>query len=1322
MRAVVAWSDKVPDRDGVKSVCYDIAFKPDGTQLVAAVGSRVLVYDAVDGDLLHSLKGHRDTVYCVAYSRDGKRFASGGADKTIIIWTSKAEGILKYNHNDSVQCLTYNPITQQLLSATASDFGLWSPEQKSVAKHKVQHKVLCAAWTNDGQYIALGQINGHISVRDKSGSEKVLIERNSPVWTLQWNPSREESYDVLAVGCWDGTLSFYQLSGIQVGKDKVLGYDPCSVAYFSNGEYICVGGTDRKVSLATKEGTTLTTMAERDDWVWCIRPRPKQNYIAVGCNDGTISMYQLIFSTVHGLYQDRYAYRDYMTDVIIQHLITEKKVRIRCKDYVKKIAVFKDRLAVQLIDRVMIYKLSAEDQYDMRYRVTTKINKKLDCNLLVVTSLHVILCQEKKLQLYNFAGDKEREWVLESVIRYIKVVGGPSGKEGLLVGLKSGIILKIYINNPFPINLIKHSTSIRCLDLSMKRKKLAVVDENTSVLVYNLATKELLIEEKNANSVAWNTEMEDMFCFSGNGMLSIKTGDFPIHQQKLQGFVVGFKGSKVFCLHYVSMQTIDVPQSASLYRYVEKGDFENAYKVACVGVTENDWRLLAMEALQAMSLDIARKSFIRVRDMRYIDLLNRIEHGRRTGANELLFVAEVQANQGKYQDAARTYAKCGAEEKAMEMFSDLRQFEEAKAWAEEFAKNKGDDTNVQTLIQQQAEWSEEVADYEAAADMYLKARQYEKAIALIGKHEWKEKLLEVARMLPLSEAKALGMCAHFFRAQGQLDHAKEVYLKMGDVKSLVTMLVEAHRWNDAFFLLKTNPDLGEAVYMPYARWLCGQDKFDEARVAYKDAGRPELATRMLEQLTHNAVVENRFKDAGRYFWHLAMEALAVVTCEQGRETESDRAQLARFRDHYERAEVYYAYHSIYRCIDEPFRTVTPETLFSTGLFLLNRMEQKQLQPLGVSKVNVVFTVAKQGQSLGALKLARNAYEKLQGLKVPFAWMDQIDVACLRIRARPFTDAEELVPVCYRCSTANPLLSSHGDACLTCGQPFQRSFITFDVLPLVEFELEDDISDAEAVKLIEMEPRVTASKRSRDSRSSSDRNDWGGDRQVLSLGNDDNAGDDLPDMDDPFTRQMLLPNQPIKVDREMLTAMHRSEVFVRRWPCPAVPNAYFRVMDPDASITLCPHCNHFFETEEFEMAQLEKDECPLCGVSGPPPTIKDNEQPRYVPPPPMPSRGGRGGMSSSGGYSDSSGGGFREDSPPPAGSPIARPMSRGSGGAFGSVPAQRPPSSAGRPGGGLRPPSSSMAPPSGGGMVRPPSASKSGSSARSSPGIPGSRPR
>jgi hypothetical protein len=41
----------------------------------------------------------------------------------------------------------------------------------------------------------------------------------------------------------------------------------------------------------------------------------------------------------------------------------------------------------------------------------------------------------------------------------------------------------------------------------------------------------------------------------------------------------------------------------------------------------------------------------------------------------------------------------------------------------------------------------------------------------------------------------------------------------------------------------------------------------------------------------------------------------------------------------------------------------------------------------------------------------------------------------------------------------------GDFCTNCGAPFLRSFITFEVLPLVEFELEPGISDAEAAALL-----------------------------------------------------------------------------------------------------------------------------------------------------------------------------------------------------------------------------------------------------------------
>jgi intraflagellar transport protein 122 len=45
------------------------------------------------------------------------------------------------------------------------------------------------------------------------------------------------------------------------------------------------------------------------------------------------------------------------------------------------------------------------------------------------------------------------------------------------------------------------------------------------------------------------------------------------------------------------MNTIDVPQSSTFFRYLEMKDFARAYRLACLGVTEQDWRALGTEAL-----------------------------------------------------------------------------------------------------------------------------------------------------------------------------------------------------------------------------------------------------------------------------------------------------------------------------------------------------------------------------------------------------------------------------------------------------------------------------------------------------------------------------------------------------------------------------------------------------------------------------------------------------------------------------------------------------------------------------------------------------
>uniref|UniRef100_A0A2K5I4B1 Intraflagellar transport protein 122 homolog n=1 Tax=Colobus angolensis palliatus TaxID=336983 RepID=A0A2K5I4B1_COLAP len=1276
MRAVLTWRDKA------EHCINDIAFKPDGTQLILAAGSRLLVYDTSDGTLLQPLKGHKDTVYCVAYAKDGKRFASGSADKSVIIWTSKLEGILKYTswsvmfslhlhliflglrktvrvtttnkdclwpsvqnqpgqkHNDAIQCVSYNPITHQLASCSSSDFGLWSPEQKSVSKHKSSSKIICCSWTNDGQYLALGMFNGIISIRNKNGEEKVKIERPggslSPIWSICWNPSSrwesfwmnrenedaedvivnryiqeipstlksavyssqgseaeeeepeeeddspgddnlEERNDILAVADWGQKVSFYQLSGKQIGKDRALNFDPCCISYFTKGEYILLGGSDKQVSLFTKDGVRLGTVGEQNSWVWTCQVKPDSNYVVVGCQDGTISFYQLIFSTVHGLYKDRYAYRDSMTDVIVQHLITEQKVRIKCKELVKKIAIYRNRLAIQLPEKIFIYELYSEDSSDMHYRVKEKIVKKFECNLLVVCANHIILCQEKRLQCLSFSGVKEREWQMESLIRYIKVIGGPPGREGLLVGLKNGQILKIFVDNLFAIILLKQATAVRCLDMSASRKKLAVVDENDTCLVYDIDTKELLFQEPNANSVAWNTQCEDMLCFSGGGYLNIKASTFPVHRQKLQGFVVGYNGSKIFCLHVFSISAVEVPQSAPMYQYLDRKLFKEAYQIACLGVTDTDWERPSPAPPRNLILFFisSPQAFIRVQDLRYLELISSIEERKKRGeTNNDLFLADVFSYQGKFHEAAKLYKRSGHENLALDMYTDLCMFEYAKDFL-----GSGDPKETKMLITKQADWARNIKEPKAAVEMYVSAGEHVKAIEICGDHGWVDMLIDIARKLDKAEREPLLLCATYLKKLDSPGYAAETYLKMGDLKSLVQLHVETQRWDEAFALGEKNPEFKDDIYMPYAQWLAENDRFEEAQKAFHKAGRQREAVQVLEQLTNNAVAESRFNDAAYYYWMLSMQCLDIA---------QDPAQkdmmLGKFHHFQHLAELYHGYHAIHRHTEDPFSVHRPETLFNISRFLLHSLPKDT--PLGISKVKILFTLAKQSKALGAYKLARHAYDKLRGLYIPARFQKSIELGTLTIRAKPFHDSEELVPLCYRCSTNNPLLNNLGNVCINCRQPFIFSASSYDVLHLVEFYLEEGITDEEAISLIDLEvPRPKQDNRQQEIANSSS--------QILRLvETKDSMGDE-----DPFTAKLSFEQGgsefvPVVVSRLVLRSMSRRDVLIKRWP-PPLRWQYFRSLLPDVSITMCPSCFQMFHSEDYELLVLQHGCCPYC---------------------------------------------------------------------------------------------------------------------------------
>lgn len=73
-------------------------------------------------------------------------------------------------------------------------------------------------------------------------------------------------------------------------------------------------------------------------------------------------------------------------------------------------------------------------------------------------------------------------------MRYVKCLGGPRGREGIMVACRDGRVLKVFVNNAFPCHVWRHPRPIRYADISIDSSGLAVIDDESKLTVINLLT------------------------------------------------------------------------------------------------------------------------------------------------------------------------------------------------------------------------------------------------------------------------------------------------------------------------------------------------------------------------------------------------------------------------------------------------------------------------------------------------------------------------------------------------------------------------------------------------------------------------------------------------------------------------------------------------------------------------------------------------------------------------------------------------------------------------------------------------------------------
>jgi WD40 repeat protein len=294
---IAAWAEErgVAERtlEGHNASATTVAYSPDGSLIATGGDDKTAVLWNTSTWTPLELAGHGDRVTRVLFSPDGKVIASACYDRTVRLYDRSGKALRELGgHGAGVKGIAFSANSAKLCSIdTAGEVRIWNVESGAFTSHKgpADRDVYCA-FSPNGEYVLSGSHAGAIDLWNLgTGVVRHLSGHKGSVRSAVFSP---DGASIASTGD-DGRIRLWSLPA---ATSKIIGDDGATlqiVAFSPDGKRLAAAGMSGRVRLFDLAANTSRIVSEHAERVVALAFSPNGFYLASSGWDKVVRVHDL---------------------------------------------------------------------------------------------------------------------------------------------------------------------------------------------------------------------------------------------------------------------------------------------------------------------------------------------------------------------------------------------------------------------------------------------------------------------------------------------------------------------------------------------------------------------------------------------------------------------------------------------------------------------------------------------------------------------------------------------------------------------------------------------------------------------------------------------------------------------------------------------------------------------------------------------------------------------------------------------------------------------------------------------------------------------